>query len=560
MDANMDVNTRDLRGVLACSACTAFLLFCEWFFFRNIIMTDGLIGDYGDGRLTMLITEHWFHVFSGKAAVPDLGIFYPATNTLAYSDMLLGYGIIHSMLRSIGMDIFYAYKATLMLVHLMGTFTTFYLLKRSLRTSFTWALFGTVAFSFTSTYSIHFGHTQLAAISILPLVVIFVTAFFKNLERRATRTLYAVLSILTLALILYTSWYIAFFTALFTVTCILLLICTMGWQQFLSASKNFLKQLGPDLVFYIIFAAALTVPFGLLSLPVLRMSGGFGGYGYRAFSPEFIDIINVSTANWLLGPLMRRAGLDHRGYSFEVMEGFNIVLLFAFAVLAYRVHKLNAKEKPRHYPLYVALFLSVVIGIFSVIRLSSNGISLWLFVYKFFPAGRAIRAVGRYFFYLSLPMAVVTAVMGDCLWKAKKRSVWTVVLLLVLVFVANIHIDGVSSHPRWTRQKWTDFINGIAAPPNDCKVFCIVNPGKDTPPWAIQLDAHQIADRFGINTINGYSGNSPAGWGGIWEAGGDRSAYEGAVSRWILRNGLENVYAYDEGNNVWAKFNATVQD
>lgn len=27
------------------------LLFCEWFFFRNIIGMDAMIGDRGDGRL-----------------------------------------------------------------------------------------------------------------------------------------------------------------------------------------------------------------------------------------------------------------------------------------------------------------------------------------------------------------------------------------------------------------------------------------------------------------------------------------------------------------------------
>ena len=66
-----------------------FLLAGELYFFRNIIGTGQLISDGSDGRLTMLIAEHWYNVFRGRASIMDMGMFYPAKNTLAYSDMLL---------------------------------------------------------------------------------------------------------------------------------------------------------------------------------------------------------------------------------------------------------------------------------------------------------------------------------------------------------------------------------------------------------------------------------------------------------------------------------------
>ena len=67
--------------------CGIFILLgCEVFFFRNVLFSDRLLGDVWDGRLTMLFTEHWYHVFRGEAAIADMGFFYPAANTLAYSD------------------------------------------------------------------------------------------------------------------------------------------------------------------------------------------------------------------------------------------------------------------------------------------------------------------------------------------------------------------------------------------------------------------------------------------------------------------------------------------
>lgn len=72
------------------------LILYEIFFLRNIIASDLMVGDRGDGRLCMLIAEHWYQFFSGNESFAQLNMFYPAENTIAYSDMLLGYGIVQS--------------------------------------------------------------------------------------------------------------------------------------------------------------------------------------------------------------------------------------------------------------------------------------------------------------------------------------------------------------------------------------------------------------------------------------------------------------------------------
>ena len=69
-----------------------------------------------------------------------------------------------------------------------------------------------------------------------------------------------------------------------------------------------------------------------------------------------------------------------------------------------------------------------------------------------------------------------------------------------------------------------------------------------------QLDAVEIANRYGIKTINGYSGQFPPGWGqwdGIYDIYSD--SYEEYVRQWILEYDLENVYVYDRGTNAWSK-------
>ena len=53
------------NGVLYAVSAIVLLCVCEWFFFRKMYGSALLFGDTGDGRLTMLITEHWYHVFRG---------------------------------------------------------------------------------------------------------------------------------------------------------------------------------------------------------------------------------------------------------------------------------------------------------------------------------------------------------------------------------------------------------------------------------------------------------------------------------------------------------------
>ena len=116
------------------------LVFCEWFFFRNVIGGEGgaLFGDRGDGRLTTLLTEHWWNFFTGKEKFSELAMFYPAEGVMGYTDLLLAYGLLHSLLRLAGFNMFAAYKWTIIISHCMGTLTMYYLLKKKLGLRMQW--------------------------------------------------------------------------------------------------------------------------------------------------------------------------------------------------------------------------------------------------------------------------------------------------------------------------------------------------------------------------------------------------------------------------------------
>lgn len=543
------------------------LLFCEWFFFRNIIFTGtgALISDRADGRLTMLLTEHWWKFFNGKEKFSEIAMFFPVDDAFGYTDLFLGYGILHSLLRVFGFNMYVAFKWTLVFTHLFGTFTTYYLLKRKLNVSTGWSLFGTMAFCFSDTYARFLVHTQLNAVAYLPLLLILFVGFIENYNTRYKRNIYAYCMIGWFVLLTYNSWYVACFTGLFALFFIIVyLICLKRNKiKVLSLILQNIKYLWKDLIGYFLYMVILFVPFIKIYLPVMQKSSGYNYRDCVMYMPEIADIINVSEGNFMMGRIIEKLDYAGRGYSFEVVEGFSVILLglFIASVLVHKKHSNDCKSENDAIRISVmkALYISVVIGVFSVVRLSANGISMWKLIYKVIPVVRSMRAVARFWLWLSFPMAIITAYSMDKYWavdnERKKKSI--IAAFVVLLFVSNINKVGVST--TWKDCDEIAFIESIADMPEDIKSFYIIDTAKTGDPGYIyQLDAFEIATVYGTKTINGYSGQSPSDWDGLWDVCSKK--YELSAFEWVKNNRLENVYAYDRAENVWIPIEKRIEE
>jgi len=540
------------------------LAFCEWFFFRNMIGTgDGaLFGDRGDGRLTTLLTEHWWRFFTGKEKFSELAMFYPAEGVLGYTDLLLGYGLIHSLLRMTGMDMFTAYKWTIIISHCAGTVTMYYLLKKKLGLRLQWALFGTLAFSFSDTYARDLCHTQLGAVSFLPVLLILFMGFLENFENRKKRNIYAYALIGWFVLLTYNSWYVAYFTGMFSLVFLVVYFVKLKLSDLavFPVLKQKLGVLGKDIIGYLLFFVMLYLPFVKIYLPVLEVSSGYSYDSCSSMLPELIDIINVSENNWMLGRMLGKLQLLQREYSPEVIQGFSIILLGFFCILGIvetrkRRGDTTEQDKKRQYKIQLisAAFIAIIICIALTVRLGSNGVSLWMLIYYLVPMAKSIRAVARFFLWLSFPMSAVTACMADCYihCKSKKVEVCVSVGAVILIFLSNVNVIGADQH--WNLSEEMSFITNVAPPPEDAEVFYIIDTAQTgVPAYIYHLDAFEIATWYSLKTINGYSGQYPVGWDGIWEV--CSNGYEDSVDQWVKTYGLDQVYAYDCSGNIWIPY------
>jgi uncharacterized membrane protein len=196
----------------------------------------------------------------------------PVQGTIGYADLLLGYGIFFSVLRSLGIGIFESAEFTIIFFNFLNYLFCFLLLKKVLRFNLLASCAGAVFFAFNSPKLIQMGHVQLQPMLFLPLFMIFVILF---VQKQATLSQKGALGLLLLAVVslglqlltgFYAAWFLLFWSTLFLATSIL-----FGPTRLFIASL--LKRFGSR---WLRAAASFFVSHSVRHgyLPILRSTGG----------------------------------------------------------------------------------------------------------------------------------------------------------------------------------------------------------------------------------------------------------------------------------------------
>ena len=559
-----------VTGILVC----VFLLFSEYFFFRNVLFTSQLLSEPIDGRLCMLVTEHWWQFLQGHEKFNELAMFYPHKNVLSYTDMFFLFGMIHSFFRMLSFDMFDAFKYTLVLVHLVGTFACFYFCFKKLKISVIWSLFATVAFSFSHTYALFCMHPQLIAVSLLPVMAIFLFDFFNSYLNGKINNRSAYLFITSFALLISNSWYIAFFLVLFTlIFTVIFLFLLFIYRIRFDFILTFIKKMWPHLIRYALCAFILLLPFIFVYLPTIHTVGGYDNEETFYYMPKLIDLIAPNTYNFIPTALSQKLSDIGTSVSAEIKAGFSLVLLTLFActfiISVFKIKPCKSKQNKIIGTLIQSLFWAIIVFLILPVQLNADKDSLWAFVHHFVPGGSAIRCISRLWFWISFPMSVLTAYMANKYLKLPQTLKLTLSLsLLAALWVSNISENGIFS--KFNKEQEIEFISRIAPPPADAEVFVFPFEFDEnflTPPITLtferfhsqtflhHIDAFVIASHFRIKTINGHSGVFPNGWDMSFPA-----YYFQFLKKYIEDNNLKNVYVYDKIHNKWMTYKAYLTD
>lgn len=540
----------------------------EIFFFRELLQSGAMIGDRGDARLNNLIMEHWYHVFCGSESIDTLSQFYPVTNTLSYTDMLLGFSIPYSILRALGLSMFKANKLVLIGVHFLGSYCLYFLLHKIYKLKDYAAFAAVTAFSFANGYAVRIGHTQMMALSFLPLILIFASMAVKCWHNNAARRIYAMLFVTSYALLAYTGWYTFFFSAIFVLIILIsyvVHIFTNNRLLFVKIWNNIRKKI-IELCCYALWMIVLLVPFLYWYLPTSKMSGGRKWEEVVYYSPNFTDIANVGYSNRLLGDFidsLKFSNYRNKG-EHELMQGFSIVLLVLMAIL---IWKLLHKYKKKKYLgkkiradeiLYVSYARAILFSLILVVECA--GLSLWWFVWKFVPGVGSLRAVSRWYYFLLLPISILFGVLVDKIGRGRKTVRYFAIVMVATgcLWLSNVYAGDIS---RWNYTEDLNLLENVEAPPKEAKIIAVMDSGSAPQElFLTNLDAWLIADYYGIKTINGYSGMSPDNFESIYNTNVASEEYFSAVQEWReLHQITDTVYVYDRNTKEWTGVSGSLQ-
>lgn len=540
---------RALRPFATCvlaslAAASAFGLGLLYFFWPTFSTRMGAVpGDIGDARFIQAILEHWFEVARGAAAWRDPPMFYPVHGVLGYSDGLFLYAVPYVLLRFAGSTPVAAYVVTLCVVLAAGYASALWFLRRVLGVSLGIAIVAAVSWVFSNLAVVKMVHVNMYAMAFVPL------AF--GLAWRSVETLKAgrginppgVLLAILLALLLYTSFYMGWFTLLLLAAwaaacCGHLIVCDRAGGRILAARLRTARWTMAGLA--TIFAVCL-VPFVATHLPVyLGVQAGRGWEEILPLLPRPVDFINLGKGNVIWGGLARTLTVSSHPYAGELAMGLppGLIALFLVVLIVQlrRVARACGTGDGSCTPTEIAVTcLGLLVPLCWVAMLRVGDASLWSMIHSLVPGGGAVRAVFRLQMLLHVMMLALIGVALDRMWRQGSRR-WIVGGVLAILVVEQLNMSRTTYDARAEAAR----VASIAPPPAECRFFAVAPGGVDRrrPHHVVtQLDAMELGRRFGLPTVHGYSSLTPPHWD-LWFP--QAPSYPAALVTWLQANHLED--------------------
>ncbi len=474
-------------------------------FFRFQLRSHGQwnLGDNLDGLIAFNIIHHWYNVFHGIENWRTVGYFYPYVNTLGYNDGYFLYGVIYTVLRFLKIRMFMASEGVNIIIRMIGFYSFFYLCHRKLGLNFFVCLLTAFIFSLSTVVYRQGGHVQLLSVSFAPLLTVFIINYLKYLlvDQNIYRSIFwgGIAGIFYAAWLL-TAFYMIWFYTLFG--CILLLL--IGLYQYRYRFFHIKKPLFIAILAPFITTLLALIPFLITYLPIAHQTGMHNYAEVTVYTPRFSNIINVGDHNLIWGNIIEFFHLEGG----EAIVGYP--LLFLVLSVASIVYALRIGQEDLSI-FYRLLALTLVISF--LISMSFSQHSLWYFVYHFFPGGKGVRVVYRYWIYLLFPMCVLLA------YYLSNRIVWSFSILCFLIPILLILEQiNIGSSTKFNTKKEQDFVNSIKTIPQQCRSFFVMGSrygNNPEPSWSVywnNVDAMLISEITGMRTINGFSTFVPPDW------------------------------------------------
>jgi hypothetical protein len=412
----------------------------------------------------------------------DAPIFYPHTNTLAYSDAILLSGTLTAPLRWIGLGPFTVYNAYLIFA-LIASGCAAALLCRHLTGSWAAAAVGGAIFTANPHRMEHLERIDLITSFAIPFAFY---CWHTGVRRRSSPW------IATACLCVAVQWYLGMYQGLFLATVLPCLVVDW-WTLDRTAKRLAARGVIIGTVLSLLLIAPSTIPY----VENRQKLGDREIAEVEQYSADLTDFAAVHPRNWLYGDLLAQYGAAER----HLLPGVTALLL---AALGFWMAPGKAK-----------LLYGLVLLISVDLTLGTNGV-LFPWLRDLAVPYRGLRAPARAVVMVMLPVAVFAAFAVARLTTrlTPARALVAVGALLAAIATENVMEPNLWDTPRKASPlSWT-------APPDAVLFEYPVAPAHRLD---ASFDAHYMVGRIGTWTamVNGYSGYFPRDYIQLLEAAAD---------------------------------------
>jgi hypothetical protein len=481
-------------------------------------------GDLGDARLINYLLEHTWRWLLREPLHRDIWsppVFYPATNTAAYSDLLFSAAPFYWCWRVVGLSPDAAFACWLLTVSSLNYLAMYVFLARLLRLRSLASALGALLFTAANCHVAESFHPQLyvhfyTVVAVHALIRFFQTTAGAASSRLSPGAWYGVFC-LACVLQIYASFYLGWFLALALLIAAVLACRRAQTRQILFGA---LRQRRRALIGWTAAAAVLTAPLAWHYLLAARNVGmrdwGSVAGGLPAPQSWFLIAPGNWVYHWIPWALSR-----------DGPTGLGVGILTTF-LAAWGLWQ-GRKEPVVFYVLLVAVGMILL-----VTRIGP--ITLWFVVYLGVPGGAAVRAAYR----ICLMVLFAAAVGAACCINERKR-LWAAAGLALLCL-----LEQGRTPPTYSKEESRRRVQQTAARvPPGCTAFLYTprgDPDNQVEAAAAQLDAMGAELATGVPTINGCSGNFPPQYpfaNPLIRQDQDLDEVDARRKDWCERHGLE---------------------
>lgn len=461
-----------------------------------------IVGPPGDPRLLNYLLEHTYRWLLQQPLHENLWnppFYYPAANTLALSDVLLGVAPLYWLWRALGFGPESAYQAFLVAAASVTFITTIVLLRLGFGRTAMAAAAGAFLFAFGAPRIAQLNHAQLIGHFYLPLGVLAAIRIITS-ERRATG--WSVILAASVVLQLYSAFHLGWFM-------LLALALALGSGLTSTRGRNAigrtLRLNAPALALAAAAAALILLPLAAHYLDAARL------VGFRDWATE-VEHRLPAPQSWLyVGPLNLAYGWSMDAPFFRAADIPDGLLGIGFITAAVAGFGLISGRNDRRIAITGLAAVLLILGTTAWLP----GWSAWRAIHEVVPGAAALRAVPRVGLVVLLALAV-----GFAAGVERLRGRWRTAGMLV---TAILIVEQIQLVPSVDKRRVVRDAAEIASRvgPQCASFYYAVHDPVTNPlpyrPWLYQLDGMRAQLLANVPTINGYSGWMPPDWQPLYD-------------------------------------------